>query len=162
MGTKLSNLTPPIGAKHRRKRVGRGVGSGSGTTAGRGEKGQGSRSGHDLGRGFEGGQMPLQRRLPKKGFKNHTRIEYAPINIGRLAEVFNAGEVIDPAKMRSSGVVARNAIRMKVLGEGELPHKLTIKAHAFSKSAIEKITAAGGIAEVLPLKQVVKTDIAES
>jgi large subunit ribosomal protein L15 len=150
MGTTLSNLAPPRGARRKRKRIGRGPGSGNGTTAGKGQKGQQSRSGVTLGRGFEGGQMPLQRRLPKIGFKNIFRTEYAPVNIGRIAEAFPAGETVDAEALRARGLVPRSARLLKVLGGGQVAHALTIKAHAFSRSAKEKIESAGGKAEVVP------------
>jgi large subunit ribosomal protein L15 len=153
MGTTLSTLRPPKGASHRIKRLGRGTGSGRGTTAGRGDKGQGSRSGKDKSVGFEGGQMPLQRRLPKRGFKNVFRVEYAPVNLGQLGKACTAGETVDPTLMRQRGMAPRTAELVKILGNGELPHKLTVKAHAFSKSAVEKIQAAGGTIEVLPHKR---------
>lgn len=149
MGRTLSDLAPRWGAKHKRKRVGRGPGSGNGTTAGRGQKGQKSRSGVSIGRGFEGGQMPLQRRLPKRGFKNPFRVEYAPVNVGRLAEVFEAGEIVDPDSLRERGVVPRNARRVKILAGGDMGCALTIKAHAFSAAAKDKIAAAGGTVEVV-------------
>jgi large subunit ribosomal protein L15 len=150
MGTTLSTLAPPRGAKHARKRLGRGQGTGQGTTAGRGQKGQGSRSGGVKGAGFEGGQMPLQRRLPKRGFKNPFRVEYAAVNVGALGEKFAAGEVVDPEAMRARGIAPRRATLLKVLGKGELKHALTVKAHAFSRTASEKIQAAGGSTEVVP------------
>jgi len=151
MGTTLSTLTPPRGGGTRKqKRLGRGQGTGQGTTAGRGQKGQGSRSGPDLGRGFEGGQMPLQRRLPKRGFKNPFRVEFAGVNVGRLAKVFAAGETVDVELLHTRGMAPRSAKLIKILGTGEIPHALTVKAHAFSKSAEEKIKAAGGSVEVLP------------
>ena len=153
MGTTLSTLAPPRGAKHAQKRVGRGPGSGQGTTAGRGQKGQGSRSGGVKGKGFEGGQMPLQRRLPKRGFKNPFRVEYVAVNVGELSAGFTPGEVVDPEAMRTRGMAPRRAGLLKILGEGELKHSLTVKAHAFSKSAVEKIQAAGGTVEVLPQKK---------
>jgi large subunit ribosomal protein L15 len=150
MGTKLSSLVPPKGASRPTKRLGRGTGTGQGTTAGRGEKGQGSRSGKDKSVGFEGGQMPIQRRLPKRGFKNPFRVEYAAVNCGQLGKKFGAGDTVDPEQMRARGIAPRRAKLVKVLGEGELPHALTVKAHAFSKSAAEKIQAAGGTIEIIP------------
>jgi large subunit ribosomal protein L15 len=153
MGTKLSDLAPPRGAKRKQKRLGRGQGTGQGTTAGRGQKGQGSRSGPDLGRGFEGGQMPLQRRLPKRGFRNPFRVELAAVNVGRLGEVFAAGETVDPDQLRARGMAPRSARLVKILGEGELEHALAVKAHAFSKSAEEKIKAAGGSVELVPRRK---------
>jgi large subunit ribosomal protein L15 len=113
-------------------------------------KGQRSRSGVTLGRGFEGGQMPLQRRLPKIGFKNPFRTEYAPVNIGRIAEVFPEGETVDADALKARGMVPRSAKLLKVLGGGQVAHALTIKAHAFSRTAKEKIESAGGKVEVVP------------
>ena len=150
MGTTLSTLKPPRGATHKQKRLGRGQGTGQGTTAGRGQKGQGSRSGPDLGSGFEGGQMPLQRRLPKRGFKNYFRVEFAGVNVGRLDKVFAAGETVDVELLHSRGMAPRSMKLVKILGQGELSHALTVKAHAFSKSAEEKIKAAGGSVEIVP------------
>ncbi len=149
MGTTLATLAPPRGAKHKKKRLGRGPGSGKGTTAGKGQKGQTSRSGGYQKVGFEGGQMPLQRRLPKRGFKNIFRIDYAPVNLDQLAEIFEANEVINPALLKERGLVPVKAKLTKVLGRGELSKALSIKAHAFSSSAIEKIKAAGGECHVL-------------
>lgn len=147
----LANLRPPPGAKHARKRLGRGRGTGQGTTAGRGQKGQGSRSGPDLGRGFEGGQMPLQRRLPKRGFKNPFRIAYTPVNLEQLAEIFENGDAVDLDILKSRGMIRKNAQRIKILGRGDLPIALTIRAHAFSETAVEKITESGGKIERVPL-----------
>lgn len=150
MGTTLSTLKPPRGATHKQKRLGRGHGTGQGTTAGRGQKGQGSRSGPDLGSGFEGGQMPLQRRLPKRGFKNPFRVEFAGVNVGRLGQLFAAGETVDVELLHARGMAPRAMKLVKILGQGELSHALTVKAHAFSKSAEEKIKAAGGTVEIVP------------
>lgn len=152
MGTTLTTLAPPQGAKHRPKRLGRGGGSGTGTTAGRGEKGQGSRSGGKKGAGFEGGQMPLQRRLPKRGFKNPFRAEFTPVNLNALDSVFAVGDLVEPDTLKGRGLVPKKTTLIKVLGDGELKAALTIKAHAFSKSALEKIAAAGGTAVVIPRK----------
>src|SRR4029077_15913224 len=145
----LSNLRPPKGAKHARKRVGRGPGSGHGKTASRGSKGAKSRSGFKFKRGFEGGQMPLHRRVPKRGFTNIFRIEFAVVNVDRIAEVFEAGTVITPELLQEKGLVARNAEKVKVLARGDVAKALTIKAHKFSGKAAEKIAAAGGSTEVL-------------
>jgi large subunit ribosomal protein L15 len=154
MGTTLSDLKPPAGAKHKRKRVGRGPGSGSGTTASRGQKGQSSRSGGGMGPWFEGGQMPLQRRLPKRGFVNNFRVEYYPVNVGQLALAFSAGEVVDVAALIAKGLVPRKATHIKVLGSGQLAHSLTVKVQGFSKSGKEKVEAAGGTAVVIdPVKR---------
>jgi large subunit ribosomal protein L15 len=150
MGTTLHTLTAPKGANRNRKRVGRGHGSGLGETAGKGVKGQKARTGHHGARmGFEGGQMPLQRRLPKRGFKNLFRREVVVVNVGALAKRFSEGTV-DPDRLREAGMVPRSAKLVKVLAEGEITHALTIKAHLFSKTAQEKITKAGGQVELLP------------
>ncbi len=132
----------------KRKRVGRGDGSGWGTTAGRGSKGQKARSGGAKAQYFEGGQMPLIRRLPKRGFKNPFRVEYAVINVGHLNEICSDGDRVDVEYMLSRKLIKSNK-PIKVLGEGELNKKLTVVAHAFSKSAVEKIEKAGGSVEVL-------------
>lgn len=153
MGTTLSNLSPPPGAKHKRKRLGRGPGSGQGTTGGKGQKGQKCRSGGGVRPYFEGGQMPLQRRLPKRGFKNPFRVEYDPINVGRLADTFAAGDIVDLDVLIARGLVPRKCKRVKVLGSGELGVAITIRAHGFSKTAKDKILAAGGTAEVVLVAQ---------
>src|SRR5579871_593754 len=145
--TNLSNLRPPKGATANRKRVGRGMGSGMGKTSTRGHKGQGSRSGSRLMRGFEGGQMPLHRRLPKRGFTNIFREEYAVVNLERLAGLGESQ--ITPEVLHKAGIVKKSAQRIKILGEGELRSALTVHAHKFSKSAQEKIAKAGGKVEVL-------------
>jgi large subunit ribosomal protein L15 len=143
----LSNLRPPKGAKQAKKRIGRGQGSGNGKTAGRGHKGAKSRSGWKMKRGFEGGQMPLHRRVPKRGFHNPFREEYDVVNIDTLAERFEVGVAITPELLRESGLVGSN--RIKVLARGDVGKALTVKAHKFSGKAAEKIAAAGGTAEVL-------------
>jgi large subunit ribosomal protein L15 len=145
----LSNLKPPKGAKHSKKRVGRGQGSGQGTQAGRGHKGAQSRSGYKRKVGFEGGQMPLKRRVPKRGFHNPFRIEYAVVNLDTLAERFEQGTVITPELLKERGLVANSADRVKILARGDIAKGLTIKAHKFSGKAAEKIAAAGGAAETL-------------
>lgn len=145
----LNNLRPPKGATHPRKRVGRGPGSGHGKTASRGTKGAQSRSGFRYKRGFEGGQTPLHRRVPKRGFHNIFRIEYAIVNLDTLAQVFEAGSAVTPELLRERGLVRRANARIKVLGRGEIAKNLTIRAHKFSGSAREKIAAAGGKAEVI-------------
>ena len=147
----LSNLRPPKGAKHAKKRVGRGPGSGHGKTASRGSKGAKSRSGFRFKRGFEGGQMPLHRRVPKRGFHNPFRVEYAVVNLDTLAEVFEAGSSVTPEVLRERGLV-RTKARIKVLGRGDISKKLTVQAHKFSGKAAEKLAAAGGAAEVLEAK----------
>lgn len=144
----LSNLKKPDGAVKNRKRVGRGPGSGKGKTAGRGHKGQKSRSGVSLRPGFEGGQMPLQRRLPKRGFTNINRIEFTIIKVGDLAR-FEAGTVVDPEMMVQSGLVRNLKSPIKILSDGDLSVALTVKANKFSKAAQEKITAAGGTVETI-------------
>jgi len=145
----LSNLRPPKGAKKPKKRIGRGQGSGHGHTASRGHKGAKSRSGFRFKRGFEGGQMPLHRRVPKRGFRNPFRVEYAVVNLDTLAEVFEAGSSVTPDVLRERGLVRKTGVRIKVLGRGEISKKLTVQAHKFSGTAAEKIAAAGGVAEVL-------------
>jgi large subunit ribosomal protein L15 len=144
----LSNLKPPKGATRKRKRVGRGPGSGLGKTAGRGSKGAKSRSGFKRKRGFEGGQMPLHRRVPKRGFHNPFRIEYAVVNLDDLAARFEAGTVVTPELLREQRVV-RTAKPIKILARGELTVALTVKAHKFSGKAAERIAAAGGSVETL-------------
>ena len=145
----LSNLKPPKGAKHSKKRVGRGQGSGQGTQAGRGHKGAQSRSGYKRKRGFEGGQMPLHRRVPKRGFHNPFRIEYAVVNLDTLGERFDKGAVVTPELLREMGLVAGTTERVKVLARGDISKGLTVRAHKFSGKAAEKIAAAGGTAETL-------------
>ena len=144
----LSNLKPPKGATRKRKRVGRGPGSGLGKTAGRGNKGAQSRSGYKQKRGFEGGQMPLHRRLPKRGFFNLFRVEYAVVNLDDLAARFAAGAVVTPEVLRAERLVTTKQ-KIKVLARGDLAVALTVKAHKFSGKAAEKIAAAGGSAETL-------------
>lgn len=146
----LSNLKPPRGMKHSKKRVGRGEGSGLGKTAGRGEKGAKSRSGFKRKRGFEGGQMPLHRRLPKRGFFNPFRIEYEVVNLDAIAERFEQGATVTPESLRAAGLVRDNARMVKVLARGEVGKPLTVKAHKFSGKAAEKIAASGGSVETLP------------
>jgi len=142
----LSNLHAPRKASENRKRVGRGMGSGMGKTSTRGHKGQGSRSGSRLMRGFEGGQMPLHRRLPKRGFVNIFRTEYEVVNLEKLAGL---GETeITPEVLRKAGMVSSKKSLVKVLGQGELSKALTVHAHRFSKSAQKKIEKAGGKAVV--------------
>jgi large subunit ribosomal protein L15 len=145
----LSNLKPSQGSKHSKKRVGRGHGSGQGTQAGRGHKGAQSRSGYSFKRGFEGGQMPLHRRVPKRGFHNPFRVEYAVVNLDTLAERFDAGTVVTPELLRERGLVHGERLQIKVLARGEFSKKLTVRAHKFSGKAAEKLAAAGGAAEIL-------------
>jgi large subunit ribosomal protein L15 len=144
----LSNLKPPKGANRNRKRVGRGPGSGLGKTAGRGHKGAQSRAGYHQKRGFEGGQMPLHRRLPKRGFHNPFRVEYAVVNLDDLAERFAAGTVVTPEVLRAARLVTTKQ-PIKVLARGEIAIALTVKAQKFSEKAAEKIAAAGGSVETL-------------
>jgi large subunit ribosomal protein L15 len=144
----LSNLRPPRGSRHRKVRVGRGMGSKMGKTAGAGNKGQQSRRGYSRRPGFEGGQMPLHRRLPKRGFSAPASTTYAVINVESL-NVFEAGEVISPELLYNLGVLRVKREGVKILGSGEITVALTVQAHAFSKSAEEKITAAGGKVEIL-------------
>ncbi len=145
----LNRLRPPKGAKHPRKRVGRGPGSGHGKTASRGSKGAQSRSGFRFKRGFEGGQTPLHRRLPKRGFTNIFRVEYSVVNLDTLAEVFEAGSSVTPEVLRERGLVRKATGKIKVLGRGDITKQLTVRAHKFSGSAAQKIAAAGGTAEVI-------------
>lgn len=143
----LSQLHPPPGQKHKPKRVGRGPGSGLGKTAGRGEKGQKSRSGYSRKRGFEGGQMPLVRRVPKRGFHNPFRKEYAIVNLDRLDKL--EGDEFSPETLQKQGVVKNLHAGLKILGNGEISRAVTVTAHRFTKSAREKIEAAGGKVEVI-------------
>jgi large subunit ribosomal protein L15 len=145
----LNNLRPPKGAARGRKRVGRGMGSGHGKTASRGSKGAKSRSGFRFKRGFEGGQMPLHRRVPKRGFHNLFRVEYAVVNLDTLAQVFDDGSEVTPEVLRERGLVRSAKSPVKILGRGEIAKKLTVRAHKFSGSAASKIAAAGGATEVL-------------
>lgn len=145
---KLEELRPAPGAKKKPKRIGRGPGSGHGKTSTKGHKGQKARSGGVKGPGFEGGQMPLQRRLPKRGFKNPFRKEYAIVNLDDLAPLADQG-TLTPELLYKKGIVKDLKDGLKVLGMGELKSKIVIQAHKFSKSAIEKIQAAGGKAEVI-------------
>ena len=145
---KLSDLRPARGSKHKQKRVGRGDGSGHGKTAGRGHKGQGARSGGGTRPGFEGGQMPLQRRLPKRGFHNPFRVQMATVNLAQL-ETFPSGSEVTPALLVEKRVLRGKNSRVKVLGDGALSKPLTVKAHGFSATAKEKIEACGGKTELL-------------
>jgi large subunit ribosomal protein L15 len=146
----LHTLKAPKGSLHRKKRVGRGQGSGLGKTAGRGGKGQKARSGNMRFEGFEGGQSPLQRRLPKFGFNNPNRVVYAVVNLSDL-ERFEAGATVGPDELRSAGLVKGRVDGVKVLASGALSKKVTVRAHKFSATAKEAIARAGGAAEELPL-----------
>jgi len=148
----LNNIAPPRGANRKNKRVGRGIGSGHGKTATRGYKGQKSRSGTSVRAGFEGGQMPLHRRLPKRGFTNIFRKEYAIVNVDVLGR-FVAGSTLDPQVLTERGIVKDLRDGLKVLGNGELKHALIVRAHKFSKSAAEKIQKAGGSVEIISDRQ---------
>lgn len=145
---KIHELQPAPGSRHSGKRVGRGAGSGMGKTSTRGHKGQNARSGGGVRPGFEGGQNPLYRRLPKRGFNNPFRKEYAIVNLEQLNK-FEDGTEVTPEILINAGIVKNPLAGIKVLGEGELTAKLSVKANKFSKSAVEKITAAGGNAEVI-------------
>ena len=145
---KLDDLKPAAGSNKKRKRVGRGDGSGHGKTSGRGHKGQGARSGGNTKPGFEGGQMPLQRRLPKRGFHNPFRIEMSVVNLGQIDSLPPDAEVTPEALFRHGCVSGKNR-RIKILGDGSLTKPLTVKAHGFSAKAKEKIEAAGGKAELI-------------
>jgi large subunit ribosomal protein L15 len=143
----LSQLHPPAGQKHSRKRIGRGMGSGRGKTATRGSKGQHAGTGFSQKRGFEGGQMPLHRRLPKRGFTNIFKKQYAIVNLGRLEKL--DGDSFNPDRLLELGVIKKLGDGVKILGSGQLTRKIQVSAHVFSKSAMEKIQASGGTAEVI-------------
>ena len=143
----LSTIRAPRNSSEKPKRVGRGMGSGMGKTSTRGHKGQRSRSGSRMMRGFEGGQMPLHRRVPKRGFANIFRVEYAIVSLERIAAL--GEKTVTPEVLRQAGVVRRASARIKILGDGELKSAVTVRAHKFSKSAQEKITQAGGKIEVI-------------
>jgi len=145
---KLDELKPAPGANRKRKRVGRGDGSGHGKTSGRGHKGQGARSGGNVQPGFEGGQMPLQRRLPKRGFHNPSRVDVSVVNIGQL-EALPAGSEATPETLAAIGLIHGKKRLVKILGEGSLSKALTVRAHGFSAKAKEKIETAGGTAELI-------------
>ncbi len=145
---KLHELKPAEGSRKNRKRVGRGIGTGNGKTAGKGHKGQNARSGGGVRPGFEGGQNPIYRRLPKRGFTNPNRKEYAIVNLETLNR-FDADSVVTPETLIETGVIKNLKDGVKVLGDGELKVKLTVKANKFSQSAVEKIEAAGGKTEVI-------------
>ncbi|MBI5417242.1 50S ribosomal protein L15 [Candidatus Poribacteria bacterium] len=147
MAVKLNELKPAPGSCKERKRVGRGSGSGHGKTSCRGHKGQKSRAGYSRKLGFEGGQMPLARRIPKRGFRSYARISYTVINLDDL-NVFEDGTEVNPQILLSKGIVRKKSDKIKVLGFGEIKRKLTIKAHAFSASSLKKIEAVGGKIEI--------------
>lgn len=145
---RLEELKPAKGATKRAKRLGRGVGSGSGKTASKGHKGQKARSGGVKGPGFEGGQMPLQRRIPKRGFTNIFRKEYAVVNLADIGKI-SGTDPVTPEVLMQNGLIKNMKTGVKILGTGEFKTKLIVRAHKFSKSAVEKIQAAGGKAEVI-------------
>ncbi|MDI7247403.1 MAG: 50S ribosomal protein L15 [Bacillota bacterium] len=145
---RLEELAPPEGARHYPKRVGRGLGSGHGKTAGKGHKGQKARSGGAKGAMFEGGQMPLVRRVPKRGFTNRFREPYTEVKLADL-NGFEEGAVVSPEDLKKSGIIKRAADRVKILGSGDITRPLTVRAHAFTRSAQDKIEQAGGKAEVI-------------
>ena len=145
---RLERLSPPEGAKRARTRVGRGIGSGHGKTSGRGHKGQRARSGGTKGPMFEGGQMPLVRRIPKRGFTSPFKVRFAVVNVEDL-ERFQENAVISPESLQASGMIKRARDRVKILGEGDITKPVTVRAHAFSRSAVAKIEQAGGKVEVI-------------
>jgi large subunit ribosomal protein L15 len=145
---KLHELKPANGSKKSPKRVGRGIGSGHGKTSTRGHKGQKSRSGGGVRPGFEGGQMPLQRRIPKRGFTNIFKKEYSIVNLDRL-DLFDEGTEVTPELLADKGIIKKNSDLVKILGDGDMKKALTVKAHKFSRTAAEKIEAAGGKVEVI-------------
>ena len=145
---KMHELAPAIGSTKESKRIGRGHGSGNGKTAGKGHKGQKARAGHGMRPGFEGGQMPLQRRIPKRGFNNIFAEDVLAINVAAL-EVFEDGTVVDAVALADKGIIKKTNLPVKVLGNGKLTKKLEVKLNAYSASAAEKINAAGGKAEVI-------------
>jgi len=149
MAIGLNNLKPAAGSTHKKKRVGRGPGSGLGKTAGRGNKGQKSRSGYSGKVGFEGGQMPLQRRLPKRGFTNIFKKQWIEVTLSTLENSFEAGDSITPETMHERGVIAKGKRDIVVLGTGDITKALTVSAHRFTKGARQKIEAAGGTANVI-------------
>ena len=145
---KQNDLSPAVGSRRNRKRIGRGPGSGTGKTSGRGENGQKSRSGYSAKRGFEGGQMPLKRRVPKRGFTNNFRIEFRTVNVDRLNEL-PAGSEVTPQVLQDAGLLRKGDRPVKILGNGDLKIALTVRAHKYTGSAAQKIEAAGGKAEVI-------------
>ncbi len=146
----LSDLRPPKGQKQKKQRIGQGMGTGRGKYSGRGAKGARSISGYSIMRGFEGGQMPLHRRLPKRGFTNIFKKEYAIVNVGRLEQL--EGSAFDAARLLELGVIKKLGAGLKVLGSGDITRKIEVRAHVFSKSALEKIQKAGGSGNVIASK----------
>lgn len=149
MALALNNLRPAKGSTHKKKRVGRGPGSGLGKTAGRGHKGQKSRSGYSRKIGFEGGQMPLQRRLPKRGFTNIFKTKWIEVSLGKLDESFNSGDQVSPDVLHERSLIKKAKHDLVILGSGEITKALNISAHRFTKSAKEKIEKAGGTATLI-------------
>lgn len=149
MALSLNNLHPTKGSTHKKKRIGRGPGSGTGKTAGKGHKGQKSRSGYSRKIGFEGGQMPLQRRLPKRGFTNIFKTKWLEINLAKLEESFNANDEITPEILHERGLIKKSKHDLVVLGNGDMTKALKISAHRFTKTAKDKIEKAGGMATVI-------------
>jgi large subunit ribosomal protein L15 len=143
----LSDLRPPKGQKQKNQRIGQGMGTGRGKYSGRGAKGARSISGYSIMRGFEGGQMPLHRRLPKRGFTNIFKKEYAIVNVGRLEQL--DGSAFDPGRLLELGVIKKLGAGLKVLGSGDITRKIEVRAHIFSKSALEKLQKAGGSGNVI-------------
>lgn len=143
----LSNLRPPKGQKQKKQRIGQGMGTGRGKYSGRGAKGARSISGYSMMRGFEGGQMPLHRRLPKRGFTNIFKKEYAIVNVGRLEQL--DGDAFDPGRLLELGVIKKLGAGLKVLGSGDITRSIEVRAHFFSKSALDKIQKAGGSGNVI-------------
>ena len=153
MALSLNNLKPAKGSTHKKKRVGRGPGSGLGKTAGRGHKGQKSRSGYSSRPGFEGGQMPLQRRLPKRGFTNIFKKEWLEISLAKIEESFSAGDEVTPEILHDRGLIKKAKHDVVILGTGEISKALKISAHRFTKTAKDKIEAAGGTATIIEKAQ---------
>ncbi|MBV9768549.1 MAG: 50S ribosomal protein L15 [Bryobacterales bacterium] len=143
----LSDLRPPRGQKQKKQRIGQGMGTGRGKYSGRGAKGARSISGYSIMRGFEGGQMPLHRRLPKRGFTNIFKKEYAIVNLGRLEKL--EGSAFDPDRLVELGVIKKLGAGLKILGSGDITRKMDVRAHVFSKSALEKLQKAGGSGQVI-------------
>nr|HEX4315422.1 50S ribosomal protein L15 [Kofleriaceae bacterium] len=158
MSITLHNLHPNEGSTKPKKRLGRGRGSGTGKTSGKGVKGQKARPGHHGARlAFEGGQMPMPRRIPKRGFKNFFRVEAFPINVGTLDKIFDAGATVDIEALRAKGLVPKHIEVVKILGEGEIAKKLSVKAHRVSETAKSKIESAGGSIDLVPTTVPAKT-----
>ena len=153
MALSLNNLKPAAGSTHKKKRVGRGPGSGLGKTAGRGHKGQKSRSGYSSRPGFEGGQMPLQRRLPKRGFTNIFKKQWLEISLAKIEESFNAGDEVTPEILHQRGLIKKAKHDVVILGTGDITKALKISAHRFTKTAKDKVEAAGGTATIIEKAQ---------